>query len=421
MSKPIWTAGQILAAMTVAIWFSLAAGCSGTDAPAASSAEVEEHSEDGSEGPRGGRLLEDGDFALEVTMFEQGVRPEFRIYPLRNGQFVKPAEVQLTLELTRLGGVVDQIEFVVGKDFLRSKQTIREPHSFVVKAIAKEGGQTHSWNYESFEGRTSIAPEMAKGAGVETAVAGPGRIEERVTLFGSIAANPERVRTVGARFPGVIRRVEVDVGDTVRQGQQLATVESNESLRAYGVTAPIAGVITERHANPGETTDAEALFTVADFGTVRAELNVFPRDRGRVKSGQAVRIRAADGDQQAAGTVDFVAPAGSGNNQALLVRVLLDNRDGQWTPGQFVEGHVTVSAAEAPLVIPRAALQTFRDWDVAFVRVGDIYEIRPLELGRADGEHVEVLGGLNAGDRYVSANSYLIKADIEKSGASHDH
>jgi cobalt-zinc-cadmium efflux system membrane fusion protein len=69
----------------------------------------------------------------------------------------------------------------------------------------------------------------------------------------------------------------------------------------------------------------------------------------------------------------------------------------------------------------RSALQTFRDWEVAFVNVGDVYEFRPLELGRSDAERVEVLGGLQAGDRYVSTNSYLIKADIEKSGASHDH
>jgi membrane fusion protein, heavy metal efflux system len=53
--------------------------------------------------------------------------------------------------------------------------------------------------------------------------------------------------------------------------------------------------------------------------------------------------------------------------------------------------------------------------------VDDTYEIRPLELGRSDGNLTEVLGGLQAGDRYVVENSYLIKADIEKSGASHDH
>lgn len=410
--------GKFISALLAAALLTLATGCGGNPAP------VDEHGaagEEMSKGPHGGRLLEDGDFALEVTMFERGVPPELHIYPSRNGQPVNVAEVQLSMELTRLGGVVDRIAFQPREDFLRSTQAIAEPHSYVVQATARVGGKTHTWTYESFEGRTSIAPEMAKGAGVETTVAGPGRIEERLALFGSIQPNPEQVRNVSARFPGVIRSVRADVGDRVQQGQQLATIESNESLQTYGVSAPIAGVITERRANVGETTDGELLFQVADYSRVRAELNVFPRDRSRLRRGQPVRVRAADGAQEATGSVDFIAPAGTAGNQALLVRVLLDNPDGRWAPGQFVEGVITISAIEAPLVIPRSALQTFRDWEVAFVNVGDMYEFRPLELGRTDGDYVEVLDGLQPGDRYVSANSYLIKADIEKSGASHDH
>ena len=380
-----------------------------------------EREDEAAEGPNGGQLLEKGGFALEVTVFERGVPPEFRVYPFRDGKPVKPADVTLAIELTRLGGVIDRISFEPRDEYLRSTQTIVEPHSYVLKASASTGGNNYSWSYESFEGRTTIAPDMAKGAGIETAQAGPGRIEQRLALLGSIRPNADRVRNVSARFPGVLRTVLVKVGDTVRQGQQLATVESNESLQTYNVVAPIAGVITERHASPGEVADTDHLFQVADFSTVWADLNVFPRDRSRLQQKQAVRVRAADGAQQAEGTVDFIAPTGSGSNQALLVRVVLDNAASAWTPGQYVEGLVTVSAIDAPLVISRSALQTFRDWEVAFVKVGDIYEFRPLELGRGDDENVEVLGGLQAGDRYVTANSYLIKADIEKSGASHDH
>ncbi len=425
------TIARILPIVLVASWLALAAGCAETDSTPDDTAHAGGHEHDGEhgadegeeaeEGPRGGRLLEDGDFTLEVTMFETGVPPEFRVYPLRDGKPVNPAEVQLTMELGRLGGGVDSIAFAPQADFLRSTTSITEPHSYSVKAQARVGSETHAWSYDSLEGRVTIAPEMAKGAGVETAVAGAGRIEEHLSLYGTIQANPERVRAVSARFPGIVRSVRGNVGDPVTQGQQLATVESNESLQTYGVTAPIAGVITERHANPGEATASEPLFQVADFSSVRAELNVFPRDRGRLKRGQAVRVKAADGEQEAAGTIDFVSPVGAGGNQTLVVRVLLGNEDGRWTPGQFVEGLVTVSATDVPVAIPRQALQTFRDWEVAFINVGDTYEIRPLELGRSDGDHVEVLDGLKPGDRYVTTNSYLIKADIEKSGASHDH
>ena len=44
-----------------------------------------------------------------------------------------------------------------------------------------------------------------------------------------------------------------------------------------------------------------------------------------------------------------------------------------------------------------------------------------LDLGRQDDEYIEVLGGLEPGTRYVTENSFVLKADIEKSGATHDH
>jgi cobalt-zinc-cadmium efflux system membrane fusion protein len=75
----------------------------------------------------------------------------------------------------------------------------------------------------------------------------------------------------------------------------------------------------------------------------------------------------------------------------------------------------------ATLVVANSALQTFRDFTVVYAQVGDVYEVRMLQLGVSDGEHTEVIGGIDAGTRYVTDNSYLIKADIEKSGASHDH
>jgi cobalt-zinc-cadmium efflux system membrane fusion protein len=73
------------------------------------------------------------------------------------------------------------------------------------------------------------------------------------------------------------------------------------------------------------------------------------------------------------------------------------------------------------LVVPVTALQTFRDWEVVFIRSGDTYEVRPIEIGRRDGSRVEVLSGLRKGDQVVVEQSYLVKADIEKSGTSHDH
>jgi len=67
------------------------------------------------------------------------------------------------------------------------------------------------------------------------------------------------------------------------------------------------------------------------------------------------------------------------------------------------------------------AIQTFRDWQVVFVRHGDWFEARPLELGRTDGTWIEVRSGLAMGDQYARQNSFAVKAEIGKLGATHDH
>ena len=66
-------------------------------------------------------------------------------------------------------------------------------------------------------------------------------------------------------------------------------------------------------------------------------------------------------------------------------------------------------------------MQSVFDFTVVFSQHGELYQARPLELGRRGGGFIEVLKGLKAGERYVTENSFLIKADILKSGASHDH
>ena len=136
--------------------------------------------------------------------------------------------------------------------------------------------------------------------------------------------------------------------------------------------------------------------------------------------GQRVAL-SAEGGYAASGTVSYLSPISDRSSQTLTARVVLDNADGRWTPGQFVEGVVTLAESPVELVVPLSALQTFREVDVVFARVGDAYEVRMVELGRRDAAHAEVLGGLAPGTVYVSENSYLVKADIEKAGASHDH
>ena len=371
-------------------------------------------------GPHNGNLLVDGDFVLELAIFETGVQPEFRAWATNGARPLGPESIDLSVRLTRLGNRVDEIGFRPQADFLRGTTTIYEPHSFVVSIDASYDGRTHHWEYESFEGRTRISAEMADAFGLETMVAGPAVIEETITVYGRIGPDRERVREGSARFDGAIQSVDVSLGEMVRQGQILATVESNESLNPYTINASIAGVITERVAHAGEQTGGRRLFTIVDTSSVWAELAVFPGDRSRLLVGANVTVTPATDGPASVGTISQINVLAEAN-QAVTARVVLDNSDGSWVPGTYVTARVQVAEHAVPLAVRRSGLQSFRDFTVVYAQVGDQYEVRMLRLGRQAGEWAEVLGGLEPGTRYVTENSYVLKADIEKSGASHDH
>lgn len=371
-------------------------------------------------GPHNGRLLEDGDFAVEMTIFETGVPPQFRIYPYRNGEPANPSSVDLTVRLHRLGDIVDEFSFTPRQDYLMGDGVVIEPHSFEVEVVARQGGKTSSWRYESFEGRTTIPDDVAAEAGVAVDEAGPASIRDVITVSGTVELSPSATAEVRARYPGLVKSVNAKVGDYVRRGQTLAVVESSSSLQEYTVPAPVSGTILERHTNAGDVAGSEALFVIADFANAEARLHVFPRDVAKVKPGQKVSLGVAGGDLNIETTISHFLPLAGVESQTRVAVADLP-ADSGLQPGMRIMAEVTTAEIEVPLAVRESGLQSFRDFTVVYAKVDETYEVRMLDIGRRDGEYAEILGGVKLGETYVTENSYLIKADIEKSGASHDH
>lgn len=271
------------------------------------------------------------------------------------------------------------------------------------------------------EGHVELSEAAAKSAGVEVAVAGPATVRETLLIYGTVRPNAERVREVTARFPGLIRSVSHSVGDRVQAGGVLATIESNESLTNYTVTAPLSGVITARAANTGERAGEAPLFTVADLSSVWVELALFPRDLAKVHGGMHVRVRTPDGDLLAESRIAYVSPVGQSGSQTLTARVPIENRGGRWAPGLYVTGEVTLTELAVPVGVKTSALQRVDDRPVVFVVDGDGFRARAVVPGRADGDFVEIRSGLSAGDRYAAANSFVLKSELGKDEAEHEH
>jgi len=272
-------------------------------------------------------------------------------------------------------------------------------------------------DHDEEENTSRISNDMASQVGIGTAFASEQTIHQTITSYGVLSTGPEQLSHMRARFSGLITSVSASIGDTVNAGDLLAKVESDESLKQYSVRAPISGTIIQRHANTGEVTKDQVLFSIANFDTLWAELRIYPAQRDNVATGQAVEI--ISGKQRIPSKISHIIP--SLNKPYQLARVELDNRQLGLSPGLLVEGRIVIDEFQVPLAVEKAGVQQLSGRYGVFIQEEETYRFAPLTLGRADEHYVEVLSGLKASQRYVNENSYLIKADIEKSEAEHEH
>lgn len=373
-------------------------------------------------GPHRGRMLRDGDFALEVTIYEEGPEPLFRLYPYLKDKPVDPRQVQATITLSRLGPKTDRFAFTAENDYLTGPGVVSEPHSFDVAVTVAHAGAKHRWTYASYEGRTTISADAARAGGVTVERVGPAVLGETLPLTGRVEITPEGQAEVHARYPGRVMALNVGLGTRVSRGQVIARVESSESLQTYAITAPISGMIVAKNVNVGSITGGgEPMLMIGDPTRLHAEFLLYPRDAERVRAGQPVTVKSLAGDYTFNGQIEAVLPSTDLTSQVLIAHVDLPYQGGVWRPGLGVSGTVQVGAGQVPLAVRTKALQPFRDFTVVYARFGTTYEVRMLELGRRTPEWTEVLGGIDPGVEYVVDGAFLIRADVEKSGASHDH
>ncbi len=322
-------------------------------------------------GPNNGRVLRQGDLAIELAIYETGTPPEFRVYASYAGQRISAEDIEVHVKLTRLGDGIDDIDFYVEGNYLRGDMVIYEPHSFLVSLTANYQGKTYEWSYDNYEGRTKIDDSLAKAMDIKTDFVSSKKLNERLKVYGQLVLPPNAVRNISARYPGEVTSVDVILGQAVKKGQTLFTIQSSESLQSYQVKSPIDGLITFQDIGVGEQSGDKKLVAITDT--------------------------------------------------AKVYRAIVNNNDGFYSPGQFITAQILFDSFTVERAVKEESLQAFRDFTVVYGKFGDQYEVRMLELGRKAEGWVEVLNGIPSGTEYVTLNSYIIKADIEKSGASHDH
>lgn len=291
---------------------------------------------------------------------------------------------------------------------------------YQVAAHGDEPGKSAN-HAEKEDDRTIITKKSADAMKIEILQAEPATIHHTIGLTGKITLNQNKVAQVRARFPGIVRDVKASIADTVKKGQTLAIVESNESLQAYPVVSPLDGVILGRNTNIGDVAETDSMFVIADLSQLWAEFFIFSRDVEWIKPGQKIDIKSLTDETSTEAILSSLLPTAESSSQTVVARVTIDNPDNTWRAGMTVRGDVVLSEREVPLAVKTTAIQHQEGGTVVYVQKGDTYEMRKVDTGQSDREWTEILSGLELGEAYVAANSFIVKADIAKSEAEHEH
>ncbi len=452
----------------------------------------EEESTEEAKGPHGGRLFEMEGYQLEVSIFETGVEPQFRLYLLKDGEIQNPQDLKVILKLQRLGRPAQEVQFKPVGDFLLGDIVVAEPHSFGVSLKVNYGAKDYAFDYVQHEARTVMTAEQLRVNQVEIAQVGPHTLKPVQEFGGELRLAETAKTTLVPGYSGTVQRVLFQAGQSFKKGDLLAQIVSQDlaadrsawqmarkklewsqkklkaeeamrlveanaaqdlqsaqlafeeakiqeehlrfKLKSLGaslesknlafleVRASQAGTILRGDYHSGQGIQGDApLFVVGDISALRAYVKVPASALAGIQVGDQAEVYSQDGKQSLAAQVERVGVVLDSLTRSAEVVLALPKTSAPWRVGMGVRVKIQSAAIPVGLAVPKNALQTMRGWNVVFGKSGDTLEARPLELGRSDQEWVEVLSGLQAGESYVKGNSFLIKADIEKSGASHDH
>ncbi len=184
-------------------------------------------------------------------------------------------------------------------------------------------------------------------------------------------------------------------------------VVARKSLDDAVLVAPFSGIVSQRHAQPGERVALDArVVSIVDLSRLQLEAPVPPAAIGRVKVGQQMNFHVEGfGGREFAGRIERINPAATAGSRSISVYAVIDNREGLLRGGMFAQGALTLSRIQNALVVPASAVREEIGQTFVYAIEDDLVKRKNVKVGAPDAAgRVQVLEGLAAGDRIVRVN-----------------
>lgn len=225
-------------------------------------------------------------------------------------------------------------------------------------------------------------------------------------------------------------RIAVQSAQSALRGAERGVQNARASYAALGghgntvsgstmtLNAPLAGVIAERKVSVGQAVErATELFEIDNLQTVWVTAQVPERQISLVRKGAAVTLAtSAFKGRTFGGIVQVIGTRLDPHSRTMPVQCLVQNEAGLLRPEMFAQVVLGVGSRSPALTVAKSAVLV--EGEESFVYIAeaeDTFEKKPVKLGREQGGRVEVLEGIQDGDRVVAQGAFILKSQAQKS------
>ncbi len=296
----------------------------------------------------------------------------------------------------------------------------------VVHIFAKVGdhvrkGQTlvHIHSHELTDARGAFAKAKATLVEKEKALAfATAEADRAERLFTAKAIAKREVDQANAHVIAIKAEIELVKAELERAAEFLEHLAVDQDAPdEVAIHSTLSGIVTKRLVTEGSVvSDAADLMEVANISTLWAIAEVPEAQAAFARIGQAVSLKVpALGDAMISGKVVHIGTSLNPDTRTVQVRCLVNNARGNLRPEMYATMQISGGTTASTLAVPRAAVQEINGEKVVFVALeNNAFEKRVVELGREQGEFIEITKGLEAGTRVVTKGGFFIKTEFLK-------
>ena len=236
------------------------------------------------------------------------------------------------------------------------------------------------------EGLVHLKVESQKLIDFEIVPAKKQLLVSAIDVSGEIAQETENVMHVSAPNVGILKSIQVGLGQVVEKDTPLCLIQTREG-QEIEIKSPHRGIVLAQYLKEGDAVDTvSSILTIADPDILRASFNVYEKDLSKVQMNQKVIVKtAAYPEKKFEGKVVFISPQVDSSSRTIKIRVNISNKDYLLKFGMFVTGQIISSLPGEALVIPEEAIQEIEGQTVVFMPKSDDKEDfvkKTVKIGR---------------------------------------